>query len=204
MKLNNDLIIFDLETTDCDEHHIIEIGAVYLNRENELCGSYDGLITPPVPISQFVSDLTTLTNEQLIKEGLDQAEGLREFENWIASLGGSNLKKSRLCAWGNYFDITVLRAEYKRLGQSYPFSGTAIDIKSLAFLWCALSGHRTDSFSVEKVAEEYMKMPPISGGHYHRANYDALRTAQIYQRIASDLSSGMFLPDGKLAKIVFE
>lgn len=204
MKLNNDLVIFDLETTDCNENYIIEIGAVYLNRENEIIGSYDGLITPPVPISQFVIDLTTLTNEQLTNEGLFPAEGLEEFESWVAKYSGSNLKKPRLCAWGTYFDSRVLRAEYKRQNRDYAFSGTMIDIKSLAFLWAALSGHRTDSFTVEKMAEEYMKMPPLEGAHYHRANYDALRTAQIYQRIVKDLTSGMFLDDGKLAKIVFE
>lgn len=197
MKFHNDLVVFDLETSMCEEHYPIEIGAVYLNKDAEIVSSFDILINhPQAEIIPELTELTTITKEQLEKEGVTPEQGFQDFEDWVSAYSGGNTKKPRLAAWGTYFDSRVVRAEYKRQNKDFAFAGTFIDVKSLAFLWCALSGHRTDKMSVETLFEQHMKMTKIPG-HYHRANFDALITAEIYRRILKDLSEGFFLPSGQ-------
>jgi DNA polymerase III epsilon subunit-like protein len=203
MKFNNDLIVFDLETTMCEQRHIIEIGAVYVDKECACKDVFDVLVSNPLAeITPELTEITTLTKEQLDAEGKPIGEALQMFEAWVLQFA-ANTKKPRLAAWGNYFDMPVLRNEYKRLGREFPFSGTCIDIKSLAFLWCGLSGRRTDKMSVQTVYENYMGNEG-NGRQYHRANVDAVATAAIYQQITYDLSTGMFLPDGKRLRLTLE
>lgn len=190
MKLHNDLIIFDLETTADSNNYITEIGAVCLRKDSLLIGpSFELLIKPPIPLDEKSKLITGITDEDL-KDSLDFNQSIKLFEEWCNGLS-DNIKNLRLCAWGNYFDVNVLRQEYDRMETNFPFSGTCLDAKSWAFLWASLAGHRTDKLSVKRVSEEYMGLEPVK---YHRALNDARQTGKIVQRIFSDLSSGVFLP----------
>jgi DNA polymerase III alpha subunit (gram-positive type) len=141
-------------------------------------------------VSDYVVDLTGHTREDLAAADPFPAVAER-FHDWCLKKSGVNrLAKLRLAAWGNYFDVNVLRAEYAAWGLPYPFSGTAIDVKTAALLWCAASGRRTDSLSVHKCAEA-MNIVPL--GPYHRADVDADATAQIFQRAVGDLAGGVWV-----------
>jgi hypothetical protein len=82
----------------------------------------------------------------------------------------------------------------KYSGRDYPFSGTAIDVKSLAFLWASLSGRRTDSLGLPHV---YRAMGGIVPYRWHRAQEDARATADVLRRVFHDLGRGVFLPGDK-------
>ena len=84
-----------------------------------------------------------------------------------------------------------MRRAYGRYDRPFPFSGTAIDVKTLAMLWMALSGRRTDKFGVETVASAMGIQPE---GRYHRALTDAVTEAKILQRVFADLEGGFFAP----------
>jgi inhibitor of KinA sporulation pathway (predicted exonuclease) len=113
----------------------------------------------------------------------------REFEDW-ANKNTKGIKHVRLSAWGNYFDINVLRKVYDKYDLTYPWSGTAFDCKTVAMMWAALSGRGTSKLSVGHVAD-IMGISPE--GEYHRALTDALVTAKIVKRCFEDLSGGYFL-----------
>jgi DNA polymerase III epsilon subunit-like protein len=199
MQLNNEIVVFDLEATasvDTSEHgppiqmnnYIIEIGATFLDRELTLVDTFSHLVRPEEPISSFITELTRITPEMCETQPLWK-DVAPEFEAWVAKWR-TNIKTVRLCAWGNYFDVPLLRRSYQRYGLPFPFSGTCFDAKTIAMMWCSLSGRRTDKLSVKSVAKDMGIAPE---GDYHRALTDAVTEAKIIQRVFKDLDSGVFV-----------
>jgi len=200
MRLNNELVVLDLEATSNQEiaderpavqtnNFIIEIGAAFLDRELKLVDTFQRLVRPEEPITAFITGITSITPEMCEGQPLWK-EVAPEFEAWVAR-HCNNVKRVRLAAWGTYFDIPLLRRAYARYDRPFPFSGTGIDAKTLAMLWMALSGRRTDKLSVETVASAMGIQPD---GRYHRALTDAVTEAKILQRIFFDLEGGFFAP----------
>jgi len=183
MRLTQDLIIFDLETTARDNEdgtqsndNIIQIGAVYLKRSltrYEVEDTFNALIKPKDEvITPFITELTGITNEMVEEKPFFNVVG-PQFAGWASR--GKNLRNIRLCAWGTYFDVPILRKHYEKNNIKYHFSGTAYDVKTWAALWMMLSGRKTDKLSVEAV----MKAMAIRAqGQFHNALFDAECTAK--------------------------
>lgn len=198
-NLNTDLLIIDLEATaGVDENgnqtnnFIIDLGAVLLNRKLETVSTFESLVKPEETITDFITKLTHIDNSMVENKELFPDVSMR-FHNWlIENLDGRSIKKVRLCAWGTYFDIPLLRKIYNRYKIQYPFSGTAFDIKTMALMWHSLSGRKTDKLQVSTVARE---MGIKEDGNYHRAITDAVVEAKILQRVWKDLQ-GFFI-EGK-------
>jgi DNA polymerase III epsilon subunit-like protein len=202
MKLHNELIVFDLEATSTREpsedrppvqtnNFIIEIGAAFLNRELQIVDTFEQLVRPEEPISPFITELTGITPHMCESQPLWK-EAAPKFEAWVTQ-HARNFKSARLCAWGNYFDVPLLRRCYERYALPYPFSGTCFDAKTIAMMWCSLSGHRTDKLGVDAVAR-LMGIEPE--GAFHRAKADAVVEARIVQRVFRDLDGGTFVSAG--------
>ena len=198
MKWSNDIIVFDLEATSSKSsrgyqrnNYIIDIGAVRLDRNLEIVDSFESLVKPEEPISDFIEDLTGISNEDVSDASLFP-EVIKKFEQWV-TVDGGNIKKVRLAAWGNYFDIPLLRKMYESYGLRYPFSGSAIDLKSVAMTWLSLAGHRTDKASIHAVCQ---KMGIIPEGRFHRALVDARCSAVIFKKALNQISGGVFIPVG--------
>jgi inhibitor of KinA sporulation pathway (predicted exonuclease) len=200
MRLNNELIVFDLEATSNQEdaaekpavqtnNFIIEIGAAFLDRDLKLIDTFQCLVRPEETITPFITEITSITPEMCEGQPLWK-EIASEFETWIKR-HCENIKRVRLSAWGTYFDMPLLRRAYARYDRPFPFSGTCIDVKTLALLWAALSGRRSDKLGVETVASAMGIQPD---GRYHRALTDAVTEAKILQRVFADLEGGFFVP----------
>lgn len=200
MRLNNELIVFDLEATSNQEEEgerpalqvnnfIIEIGAAFLDRDLKLIDTFERLVRPEEAITPFITKITSITPEMCQGQPLWK-EVAPAFEAWIKS-HCDNIKRVRLAAWGTYFDMPLLRRAYARYERPFPFSGTCLDVKTLALLWAALSGRRSDKLGVETVATAMGVQPE---GRYHRALTDAVTEAKILQRVFADLEGGFFLP----------
>ena len=200
MRLNNELVVFDLEATSNQEdvgarpalqtnNFIIEIGAAFLDRDLKLIDTFERLVRPEEPITPFITEITSITPAMCEGQPLWKDIG-PEFEAWV-SRHCQNIKRVRLAAWGNYFDIPLLRRAYAHYNLPFLFSGTCIDVKTMAMAWMALSGRRTDKLGVETVASTMGIAPE---GRYHRALTDAVTEAKILQRVFADLEGGFFAP----------
>jgi len=198
-KFHYPIIVYDLETTDDEDKDIIQIGAVALDKELNYLDCFCDTVYTEKTLSDFVVNLTKITQESVNKSEFFRVIG-EEFKEWAEKITGKSANGIRLAAWGSYFDAPLLRKHYTKFGIQYPFSGTTICVKSLAILWAALSGCRTDKISVEKCME-YIGEQPI--GHYHNALHDADATAKVFRRIVSDLSSGCFI-DGKHLRVQYD
>jgi DNA polymerase III epsilon subunit-like protein len=200
MKFNNPIVVFDLETNaDPDNQAITEIGAVVLDENLRLEDRmFQSFVRPDFPVTQRSLDITG-HDPKVLAEARPWSEVVGEFETWVEDHAHENVKKVRLAAWGNYFDVNVLRAQYKRHGVVYPFSGTCLDVKTAALMWAALSGRRTDKMSVQHCADEMSLVPT---GTYHSALVDALMTARIFQRVMAEVSGGVWVDAGGFKKYV--
>src|SRR6185369_16257655 len=159
-KLHNPIVVIDLEATAGQDESgrqtnncIIDLGAVYLDETLEEKGTFEALVKPTEPVTPFITELTGISPE-MVENQPGFAEVGERFSSWVKSLSG-NLKKVRLAAWGNYFDIPLLRKNYYDAGLDFPFAGTALDVKTLAFLWLSLSGRRTDKVGLEFFAQHF-------------------------------------------------
>lgn len=188
MKLSNNLIVIDLETTGSHKF-ITEIGAVFLNKNLEIIDTFQILIKPEHPIEQEIESLTGITNDMVINAPLFP-QAIKAFEEWVIK-HSIRLKAVKLCAWGNYFDANVLRNLYKYYNMKYPFSGTWYDIKTIAAMWFMLSGRKQETLSVEKVIN--IMNIKLDAGRFHRADYDAMAEALILKVALGSLSNGFFL-----------
>lgn len=195
-NLNTDLLVIDLEATaGVDENghqtnnYIIDIGAVLLNKKLDIVSTFESLVKPEEEISEFIIKLTHIDNEMVQNEDLFPLVSNRLLSWLNENLDGRSLKKVRLCAWGTYFDIPLLRKTYEKYNINYPFSGTAFDIKTMALMWHSLSGRKSDKLQVSTVAKE---MNIKTEGQYHRAITDALVETSILQKTWEDLQ-GFFI-----------
>jgi len=129
MRLNNELVVFDLEATSNQEdaearpavqtnNFIIEIGAAFLDRELNLVDTFDRLVRPEEPITPFITEITSIRPAMCEGQPLWKDVG-PEFEAWVAR-HCKNVKKVRLAAWGNYFDVPLLRRVYARYELPFP------------------------------------------------------------------------------------
>lgn len=186
MKFSSDIVIFDLEAScktfgrnEIEESNIIEIGAVRLDRNSLAVKSeFSTLIRPrDYPILPEISDITHITPEMVAAQPLFD-EAARQFMDWY---GERN--KAILAGWGLYYDLPLLRKEFRVFGLDYNacFVGGGLDVRSLGLLWLAQQKHSTAGVSVERVLD---KMGLNMDYQFHRALDDARATAMILQRIA--------------------
>jgi len=193
-KLHNPIVVIDLEATAGHDDSgrqtnncIIDLGAVYLDEALEEKGTFESLVKPAEPVTPFITELTGIS-PQMVESQPGFTEVGERFASWVKSLSG-NLKKVRLAAWGNYFDIPLLRKNYYDAGLDFPFAGTALDVKTLAFLWLSMSGRRTDKIGLEFFAQHF----GLGQVAWHRALADAKVTAVTLVRVWKELQ-GFFVP----------
>lgn len=189
MKMDHDFIVIDLEATadyDADgnkvHNDIIQIGAVLLDRDLNEIISFDSLVRSTEKITPFITKLTGITDDQAVNAPTF-IDVIKSFNDKILSKVVS-VRNVHLCAWGTYFDIPLLRKAYMKHKLQYPFTGTALDIKTLAMLWMHLAGYKTNKLSVRRVAKVMNIMPD---GNLHNALVDARVEAKIMRKIFYDI-----------------
>ncbi len=156
-------VIFDIETTglSANSNKIIEIGAVKINGEN-IVDRYSTFVNPEEEISQFISDLTNIQNEDLVDApGIKSV--LAEFNNFIGD--------STLVAYNSRFDIAFINAALGKNGFR-PLNNAIIDALALArYLYPNLKNHRLETLC---------KHHNIENPDKHRALSDAEATANLF------------------------
>ena len=172
------IVVVDIEATCWEnktpenmESDIIEIGICLLDVQTGEISDNKGIIVKPErsTISDFCTELTTIDNAMIEKEGISFADALK------------NLKKEYLSqsrAWASFgaYDLKQFQRQCTALGRGYPFSPSHINVKTLFALKHKL-GHEVG------MAGALSKLDiPLEGTH-HRGIDDAKNIAKILHRL---------------------
>ena len=161
-----DYVAFDLETTGLspDSDQIIEIGAVKI-RDGKISGKYNCIIHPEIEVSDFIINLTGISRDML-RKGIPLKEGVEEFLEFSGDLPvlGHNVM----------FDYSFVKCSAVR--EVLTFEKMGIDTLKIA-----RKLHKDfESKSLGALCDYYHIENPAA----HRAYYDALATAKLYQTLA--------------------
>lgn len=170
----NDLtfVSFDLETTGLSQldDHITEIGAVKIKNGLEV-DRLQTFIHSPKPISAKISELTSITNEDI-----KNAPTIEEFMPKLLAFFGNEL----LIAHNGVFDIGMLDKALSDMGQD-PIQNVWIDTLPLARHLIPLQR----SYRLGNVCRYYHI--PYDGEAAHRADYDAEVLGHTFNNMIQDL-----------------
>lgn len=130
IKLPYKIVAFDTETTGLDESvaSIIQLGAVIINEDLSLDPkTFESYIKPLDDYRSLEAMQTNGISEETLKNAPPLDDVLRTFEIWTR---GARV----LGSWGTYFDVKMLKAQYKKIDRPYPFDWRDFDLKTVA-MW---------------------------------------------------------------------
>lgn len=165
-------VSFDLETTGLSQidDHITEIGAVKIKNGLEV-GRLQTFIKSPKPISKKITELTSITNEDI-----RNAPTIEEFMPKLMEFFGDNL----LIAHNGRFDIGMLDKALERMGKE-PIQNPWIDTLPLSRRLIPLMR----SYRLGAVCRFYHI--PYDTEAAHRADYDAEVLSHSFNVMLQDL-----------------
>lgn len=170
-RITDELIVFDLETTgtSATNDRIIEIGAVKL-RNLEIVDRLDTFVNPHCEITEFISNLTKITNE-MVENAPDEEAALKQFLDFC----GEN---PVLIAHNSRFDTGFINSAIKRCG--FDFNYSQIDTVPMArAMLPELKNHKLNN-----VAEHFG-----FDFNHHRGCDDAEVLAKIFIKFGQELIS---------------
>ena len=100
------IVIFDTETTGIEfgQDRIIELGAVSLEQGEEVACMDDLILLPEGEyLPPFITELTGITDEQLLREGVEQAVAVEHFCQLL-----EGAERPLLVAYNAQFDLNFL------------------------------------------------------------------------------------------------
>ncbi len=186
--LDNEFVVFDLETTGFNAaggDSIIEIGAVKL-KNGEIVDKFDRLIKPPVPISERITKVTSITNE-MVADCPKEEDAVKEFLKWTENLP--------MVAHNAKFDTSFIEMAYKKynLGE---LKNTVIDTLALSRLLDSDATRHGLSAITKRYDVEFDEES------HHRGDYDALATALVFHKMLKKLASINIIKICDLEKLV--
>ncbi len=186
--LDNEYVVFDLETTGFNAANgdsIIEIGAVKL-KHGEIIDKFDMLIKPPVPISERITNVTSITNE-MVADCPCEEEAVKKFIEWTGSLP--------MVAHNAKFDTSFISQAYKKynLGE---YTNSVIDTLALSRILDQDATRHGLSAITKRYDVEFDEES------HHRGDYDALATALVFHKMMKKLDSLNIFKLNDLDKLV--
>lgn len=181
MKLPYKVVAIDLETTGTDKNiaSILELGAVIMNEDLSIAREFQAYIKPLDDYwSQEAEKVNGLSKSFIEENGKPLAEVLMEFERWT-------LGERVLGAWGTYFDVQFLKAQYEKVHRPYPFDWRDFDLKTVAMWELGKQGKAT----MKGVEHCLKKLGLTFEGDAHSALDDIKNCVRILQE-CERLSNG--------------
>ncbi|MBS7400982.1 MAG: hypothetical protein KIG16_00520 [Eubacteriales bacterium] len=166
IDLINDYVVIDIETTGLDPQYdeIIELGALKV-KNGVVVGSFSKLIKPKNPISEFITQLTGISNTMV--ENAPSIE--EELPNYLKFINEQNIVGHNV-----NFDINFIYDNSIEILNT-PFQNDYIDTLRLSRrLYPNLDNHKLTTVC------DYLK---VSDNIHHRALSDCQLTFEIYEKI---------------------
>lgn len=165
----HDCTVIDVETTGFDPRFdvMLEIAAIRV-RNGEEVAHYETLINPGIPVADFITELTGITNEELEKSP-DLASVMPEFKNFVQDdmLVGHNVG----------FDVNFLYDAFVKCGLG-PMKNNYVDSLRLGRrILPELEHHRLNDLAVA-----YSIKQPVA----HRALADCKTTVAVMAALEKD------------------
>ena len=158
-------VVFDLETTGLSpfKDEIIEIGAVRVDKDGKIIETFTTLVKPSKPVSEFIQNLTGITNEML-----EDAPSIYTALPRFTDFAGDNV----LVGHNVTFDIAFVQKKAK-IYKEINFLNAYIDTLSLAKkVYPNLKSYKLQDLIKEFDLKTYAA---------HRALADVVATQQLYE-----------------------
>ena len=168
--LNDEIIIFDVETTGLSSTYdrMTEIGAVKM-KDAEIIDEFSSFINPGMAIPYRITELTGITNE-MVADAPDEAQAIKKFFDFCS---GSSV----LVAHNAEFDIGMMKAACSR--QNIDFNFTYIDTIPMAqHLYKDIKNYKLNTLA------DYLRLGKFN---HHRASDDAAVLAMIFKKMIEEL-----------------
>lgn len=166
--INNEIVIFDLETTGLSPQKgdgIIEIAGIKL-RGKEILGEYTNFINPGVPIHPASEAVHGLSDRFIATNGKKIEEVIPEFINFCknAILVGHNIK---------HFDLAFIKKDIDKLNLP-PLNNPILDT-----LHIARKKLRLPNYKLQTIAQHF----EIDYTGAHRAMRDVHITREVFYKL---------------------
>lgn len=180
-----EFVVFDLETTGAKAPpcRITEIGA-YRVRNGEVSEKFETLVNPEMPIPDFITRLTGITDE-MVAPAPKFADIAADFLNFIGD--------SILVAHNSGFDMRFLNSEIARVYPDYRVANPCLCTVQLSRKLVP----ETINHKLKTMAEHYS----IDLTNHHRASADAFATAHVFVNLLAKLHDGGVTDLGSLRKM---
>lgn len=183
------LMALDLELNQ-PSRKIIEIGVCFFNLESgQVLEKHHWFINPNEPIDPYITNLTTITNEDVMKEGISISQA---YEELVAKYKKHNCFGNML-TWGCGDSEALKQAVIEEAGKvDWAFGYRYFDVKTLYQAYCMRQGHKIQA----GLAKAMIRCGMNFKGTKHRAIDDAYNTYKIFLHLVKRL------PDNVLVKTI--
>ena len=164
-------VVFDVETTglSAERDRLIEIAAVKVKNGAEI-DSFESYINPQRPISELITRLTSITNDD-VKDAPLEKEVMTNFYNWID-------EDDILVAHNAKFDLGFLDTCFERLG---------LENKNNASIDTLFVSRAENKEAKRHGLSNLAKLYKVRLVQHHRAIYDTKATAEIFVKMLDQL-----------------
>ncbi len=170
----NKILVFDFETTGLYAYtdQIIEIGALLIEREGlfETEKELSILLQADKKLPDVIKNITGITDEMLLRDGVPQEVGFRELFNLID-------QDTLLCAYNIQFDLSFLLHYIKKYHKvTYTFKQDILDVMALF----------KDRHPFPHKLDQAVKTYQVDIPNTHRALDDVKATYEVMKKMASE------------------
>jgi len=180
------LLFLDYETSGLNVYHddIIEIAAKVYNTSEY----FQSLIKPKSnkPISTKITEITGITNEILIKDGLNWQKGYKMFFDWMSKITNPNENITIVSHNGLSFDFLLFKRMIKEANE---INCKTIQLSNITFIDSLLISKRLMPNMNYYRQSSLCKYFNIEHEGAHRALNDTIALENLYVKLMSKLDN---------------